>query len=83
MVLSGVALGVGLAFLLGRALSRFLYEVSGSDLLSIGSASLVLLVVALVAFVCRRGAQVESIRLSLCGSVRTRKTCCDNPSRQT
>ena len=49
VVLSGVAVGVGLAFLLGRALSRFLYGVSGSDLLSIGSASLVLLVVALVA----------------------------------
>jgi len=49
VVLSGVAMGVGLAFLLGRALSRFLYGVSGSDLLSIGSASLVLLVVALVA----------------------------------
>jgi predicted permease len=49
VVLRGVAVGVGLAFLLGRALSRFLYGVSGSDLLSIGSASLVLLVVALVA----------------------------------
>jgi putative ABC transport system permease protein len=49
VVLGGVALGVGVAFLLGRALSRFLYGVSGSDLLSIGSASLVLLVVALVA----------------------------------
>lgn len=49
VVLSGVAVGVGLAFLLGRALSRFLYGVSGNDLLSIASASLVLLVVALVA----------------------------------
>jgi predicted permease len=49
VVLSGVALGLVLAFLLGRALSRFLYGVSGSDLLSIGSASLVLLAVALVA----------------------------------
>jgi predicted permease len=49
VVMSGVAVGVGLAFLLGRALSRFLYGVSGSDFLSIGSATLVLLVVALVA----------------------------------
>ena len=49
VVLSGAAVGVGLAFLLGRALSRFLYGVSGSDFLSIGSATLVLLVVALVA----------------------------------
>jgi predicted permease len=49
VVLSGVALGAALAFLLGRALSRFLYGVSGNDLLSIASASLVLLVVAFVA----------------------------------
>jgi predicted permease len=49
VVLSGVAVGVGLAFLLGRALSRFLYGVSGSDLISIASASLLLLIVALVA----------------------------------
>jgi putative ABC transport system permease protein len=49
VVLSGIALGVALAFLLGRALSRFLYGISGSDLLSVASASLILLVVALVA----------------------------------
>jgi putative ABC transport system permease protein len=49
VVLSGVALGVALAFLLGRVLSRFLYGVGGSDLLSIGGASLILLLVALVA----------------------------------
>jgi predicted permease len=49
VVLSGVGVGVGAAFLLGRVLSRFLYGVSGSDLFSIGSASLVLLIVALVA----------------------------------
>jgi predicted permease len=49
VVLSGVALGVGLAFLLGRALSRFLYGVSASDPVSLGAASLVLLLVAFVA----------------------------------
>ena len=49
VVLSGVALGATLAFLLGRVLSRFLYGVSGNDLLSIASASLVLLIVAFVA----------------------------------
>jgi predicted permease len=49
VVLSGVALGVGLAVLLGRALSHFLYGVTGSDLLSLGAASVVLLGVAFVA----------------------------------
>jgi predicted permease len=49
VVLSGIALGVALAFLLGRALSRFLYGVSGNDLVSIASAALILLLVALVA----------------------------------
>src|SRR5438445_6992584 len=43
--LSGVALGEGLAVLAGRALSRFLYGVAGSDFLSLGAASLLLLVV--------------------------------------
>jgi predicted permease len=49
VVLSGVAAGVVLALLLGRVLSRFLYGIGGYDLLSIGSASLVLVLVALVA----------------------------------
>jgi len=49
VVFSGIALGVVLAFLLGRALSRFLYGVSASDPLSLGGASLVLLVVAFLA----------------------------------
>jgi ABC-type antimicrobial peptide transport system permease subunit len=49
VVFSGAALGIGLAFLLGRALSRFLYGVSGNDPLSLGGASLVLLVVAFIA----------------------------------
>jgi len=49
VVLSGVALGAGLAFLLGRALSRFLYGVSPSDPVSLAAASLVLLLVAFTA----------------------------------
>ena len=49
LVLTGLAFGIGLALLLGHAVSRFLYGVSGSDPVSLGGASLVLLVVALVA----------------------------------
>jgi predicted permease len=49
VVFGGVALGAVLAFLLGRALSRFLYGVSANDPLSLGGASLVLLVVAFIA----------------------------------
>jgi putative ABC transport system permease protein len=49
VVVSGVALGVVLSFLVGRVLSRFLYGASGSDLVSIGGAAIVLLVVAFVA----------------------------------
>jgi ABC-type antimicrobial peptide transport system permease subunit len=49
VVLRGIALGVGLAFLIGRALSRFLYGVSGGDLVSIGGPALVLLVAAFAA----------------------------------
>lgn len=46
---SGVVVGIALSLLLGRVLSRFLYGVSGSDPLSLGSASLALLAVAFVA----------------------------------
>ena len=49
LVLTGLAFGVGFALLLGHALSGFLYGVSGSDPVSLGGPSLVLLVVALVA----------------------------------
>lgn len=45
----GVVVGMTLSLLLGRVLSRFLYGVSGSDVLSLGGASLALLAVAFVA----------------------------------
>ena len=57
VVLSGLGVGVILAFLLGRMLSRFLYGVSGNDPLSLGGASLVLLCVAfVVCYLPARGA---------------------------
>ena len=46
---SGVVVGMTLSLLLGRVLSRFLYGISGNDPLSLGAASLALLVVAFVA----------------------------------
>lgn len=49
LVLTGLGFGVGFALLVGHALSRFLFGVSGTDPLIIGGASLVLLVMALVA----------------------------------
>jgi putative ABC transport system permease protein len=49
VVLSGVALVVGLSFLLGRALSHFLYGITGNNLPSLGAASATLLIVAFVA----------------------------------
>jgi macrolide transport system ATP-binding/permease protein len=49
LVLIGLVVGIALALMVGHALSRFLYGVNGSDLISLGGASLVLLVVALVA----------------------------------
>ena len=49
VVFGGIALGGVLAFLLGRALSRFLYGVSATDTLSLGGAALVLLTVAFLA----------------------------------
>jgi len=49
VVFSGIAVGGGLAFLLGHALSRFLYGVSPNDPLSVGGAALALLVAAFVA----------------------------------
>ena len=49
LVLTGLAVGVAFALLIGRVLSRFLYGVSSTDPLSLCGASLILLVVALIA----------------------------------
>ncbi len=49
VVLGGLTCGVAIALLLGRGLSGFLYGVKGTDYLSLGGASLVLLIVAFVA----------------------------------
>lgn len=49
LVLTGIAIGVALALLAGRGLSRFLYGVSGADPISIVGASIVLLAVAFLA----------------------------------
>jgi macrolide transport system ATP-binding/permease protein len=49
LVISGVALGLLLSFLIGRALSKFLYGGVGYDPVSLIGASLVLLTVATVA----------------------------------
>ncbi len=49
VVLGGLTCGVAITLLLGRGLSGFLYGVKGTDYLSLGGASLVLLIVAFVA----------------------------------
>jgi len=49
LVLSGLAFGVALALLVGHALSRFLYGVKGNDYSSVAGASLILMLVALIA----------------------------------
>jgi predicted permease len=63
VVLSGVAVGAGLALLLGRVLSRFLYGVSGSDPISLAGSALVLLAVAFVAcyLPARSASQVDPL----------------------
>lgn len=49
MVGIGIVIGLALSFLVGRALSRMLIGVSSSDPLSLAGASLVLILVALIA----------------------------------
>jgi ABC-type antimicrobial peptide transport system permease subunit len=58
LVLTGVLIGFLAALLVGRVLSRALYGVSASDLISVAEAAAVLLIVAL--FACYLPAQWAS-----------------------
>jgi putative ABC transport system permease protein len=49
LVICGVGLGLTLSMLFGRVLSRFLYGVGAIDLPSLAAASLILLLVAVIA----------------------------------
>jgi predicted permease len=49
LVVTGMAIGFGVALLLGRILSRMLFGVGAGDLVSLSGAALILAVVALVA----------------------------------
>jgi len=63
LVISGVGLGLLLSFLIGRALSKFLYGGVGYNPVSLIGASLVLLTVATVAcyLPARRASQVDPL----------------------
>jgi predicted permease len=62
-VLAGAAFGLGLALLVGHALSRFLYDVNGADPLSLAVPIAILLIVALVAcyLPARRASRVDPL----------------------
>ncbi|MBV8553782.1 MAG: ABC transporter permease [Acidobacteriaceae bacterium] len=61
LVWIGVGVGLGASLLLGRALSRMLFGISSTDLISLAGASLVLILVAFVAcyFPARAAARVD------------------------
>jgi macrolide transport system ATP-binding/permease protein len=63
LVICGVGLGLMLSMLLGRALSRFLYGVGAIDLPSLTGASLILLLVAVIAcyLPARAASQVDPL----------------------
>ena len=63
LVICGVGIGLMLSILLGRVLSKFLYGVGASDPASLTGASLVLLIVALLAsyLPARRASQVDPL----------------------
>jgi predicted permease len=57
LVFTGVIVGLGVSFLIGRALSKLLYGVSATDPVSLAGASLTLLIVgALACYLPARGA---------------------------